>query len=134
MIRSKLLLLSAVLTLAASASTWAGSCPTSPIDGQYHAPTSGVATVDGDYSEWDLNNDFFANTYVAGSPDKDMLGNVYLRYDCVNHVVYVLALASAPSTYPVLASAVDAWSAIAGFNGKMYTGDSGNDGTAPDFA
>jgi len=43
-------------------------------------PTPGSVTVDGDYSEWDLSEDFFAPMYEAADPDKTHLANLYLRY------------------------------------------------------
>jgi hypothetical protein len=61
-------------------------------DFQPPLPEPGNATIDGDPSEWNLEDDFFANMYEAGNPSKDLLSKCYLRYDCDTHVLYVLVL------------------------------------------
>ncbi len=61
-------------------------------------PTYGSAVVDGDYSEWDLTNDFFAEMREAGRADKALLSKAYLRYDCASQTLYVLVLAETPQT------------------------------------
>ena len=48
--------------------------------------------VDGDPSDWDLTNDFFADMYEAGNPTKTLLSKSYLRYDCTSNTLYVLVL------------------------------------------
>jgi hypothetical protein len=55
-------------------------------------PTYGNAVVDGDPSEWDLANDFFADMYEAGDPAKPVLSKLYLRYDCTTQTAYFLVL------------------------------------------
>lgn len=47
-----------------------------------HTPSYGSAIVDGDYGEWDLGADHFAELYLAANPLKPVYGDVYLRYDC----------------------------------------------------
>ena len=54
--------------------------------------TCGVATVDGDYGEWDLTEDLFAEMHEAGDPEKDHMSNLYLRYDVTTSTMYVLVL------------------------------------------
>src|SRR5437899_2141450 len=119
--------------LLTTGSVLSGECPATPIDGQYHEPTYGVAVVDGFTNEWNLTADLFTNTFVAGDPTKAALGKVYLRYDCSNGVMYVLIL-NVDNNYPALVSDLDAWAEVAGVAGKVYTGASGNDGTPPDFS
>jgi len=97
-------------------------------------PTYGTADVDGVISEWNLTNDFFANMYRAGDPTKPLESKAYLRYDCNTHTIYVLVLTE--PGIPALAAGYEAaaWSAIGTISNKVYTGNSGDDGTPPDFA
>lgn len=101
-------------------------------------PTYNTAVVDGDFSEWDLNNDFFANMYRAGNASKALESKAYLRYDATTETVYTLVLTE--PNIPALANATpdkdynaSAWTSIIGKNGKAYTGNSGNDGNPSDF-
>ena len=96
----------------------------------YYKPT----TVDGNYGEWDLTDDFFANMYRAGNPAKELESKAYLRYDCARNTMYVLVLTE-PGVN-ALASGWEsaAWAAIGSVSNKVYTGMSGNDGVPPDFA
>ena len=55
-------------------------------------PTYDTAVIDGDYSEWNLVDDFFANMYEAGNPTKTLLSKAYLRYDCNSHTMFALVL------------------------------------------
>jgi hypothetical protein len=58
-------------------------------------PTYGSAVVDGDISEWDLTNDFFADMWEAGDPQKPnaiVTSKLYVRYDCVSQTAYFLVL------------------------------------------
>ena len=57
-------------------------------------PTLGTATVDGDYSEWDLTNDFAAEMHKAGKSGTNfpILSRLYLRYDCNTQTMYALVL------------------------------------------
>lgn len=93
-------------------------------------PTYGVATVDGDYSEWDLTNDHFAHMYRAGNPLKPIESHLYLRYDCANNTLYALVLAEEGVT--VLVQPGDAFVKL-GDATKLVDGNSGDDGTPPDF-
>ncbi|GAB4395603.1 MAG: hypothetical protein OHK0053_04890 [Microscillaceae bacterium] len=63
-------------------------------DPPHPEPTYGTATVDGDFSEWDLSSDFFANMYRAGKDDKPVESKLYLRYDCATGKLYVLVLSA----------------------------------------
>ena len=56
-------------------------------------PTYGTAVVNGDYSEWDLDGDFFANMYRAAKDTKKVESKLYLRYDCSTNTLYALVLA-----------------------------------------
>jgi hypothetical protein len=104
-------------------------------------PIAGSATVDGDYAEWNLATDFAAKMCTAGSIDangdcegkgKVHLSSLYLRYDCTAGVMYVLVLRE--GDYQPDQSADDAWVTIDGNSNKVVKGNSGNDGTPPDFA
>jgi hypothetical protein len=89
--------------------------------------------VDGNPGEWDLTNDFFANMYRAGNPTKPLESKLYLRYDCITHVVYALCLKA--GTDPIIAdpNPEQNWLAINTQSNKVVTGLSGNDGIPPDF-
>ena len=91
-------------------------------------PSAGTATVDGNPGEWNLGADFFAEMSVPGSTQ----GDLYLRYDCASHTLFALVLAreghQARQTRPE-----NAYIRIDG-TGKLVSGQSGNDGTPPDFA
>ena len=79
------------------------------------------AVVDGDSSEWNLAQDFFANMHRAGKADKPLESKLYLRYDCLTQTMYVLVLA-VPGV-PVLVDG-DAWVAI---NCLLYTSDAADE-------
>ncbi|NJO15805.1 MAG: hypothetical protein HC877_08665 [Thioploca sp.] len=69
----------------------------------------------------------------AGKADKDLLSKLYLRYDCNTQTMYALVLRE--GSYEAKNSASDAWikfNSLPG-NGKVMDGNSGNDGTPPDF-
>lgn len=100
-------------------------------------PTYGSADVDGNPSEWDLDNDFFADMWEAGRPDKpnpQKLSKAYLRYDCPSRTLYVLVLAN--PGYQIMANKPDDnWVKIYDIsNSTLVDGNSGDDGTPPDFA
>ncbi|MCK5821702.1 MAG: DUF11 domain-containing protein [Bacteroidales bacterium] len=94
--------------------------------------TGGAKTVDGDQSDWNLTESYFADMYRAFKPDKVVQSKLYLHYDCAQELLYILVLAE--DGYPGLKYEDDAWLDITDFNGKEVTGGSGNDGTAPDFS
>lgn len=54
-------------------------------------PMYGKATVDGNYSEWNLNPDFFADMH-QGWDKPTVLSKLYLRYDCAENIMYALVL------------------------------------------
>jgi hypothetical protein len=80
--------------------------------------TPATATVDGDPSEWDLTDDFFADMYRAGDPTKVVQSKLYLRYDPSTSTLYVLVLTEAD--YPGLRESDEAWVKIDGT--KMVDG------------
>lgn len=96
-------------------------------------PTYGVADVDGDEGEWDLGEDFFADMYRAGNPEKDVLSKLYLRYDCATSTLYALVLPNDDNPLPIqiLRLADDTFIKIN--NVKYVDGTYGDDGTPPDF-
>lgn len=95
-------------------------------------PSLGAATVDGNPGEWDLINDFFADMYRAGDPTKKVESKLYLRYDCATNTMYALVLTV--TGVPALVEPDNAWIAINGASNKVVHGNSGDDGTPPDFA
>lgn len=93
-------------------------------------PSNGMASVDGDFSEWDLVEDYFAAMYRAANSNFPILARLYLRYDCPSGVLYALVLAE-PGV-EVLDLAEEAFVKLGGT--KLVGEQSGNDGTPPDFA
>lgn len=102
---------------------------------------AGTATVDGDYSEWDLSADAATTMCTAGSIDatgncsgsgKVHLSTLYARYDCNTDTMYVLVLEA--GDYEAEQTAGDAWVTIGGNSNKVVKGSSDNDGSPPDFA
>lgn len=59
----------------------------------YITDNSEVIEVDGDTSDWDFENDFFANMYEAGKSDHTHLADLYLRYNCSENKLYALVWA-----------------------------------------
>lgn len=100
-------------------------------------PTYGNATVDGNYAEWNLANDFFANMYRAGDSDKVLESKLYIRYDVNTATVYVLVLTA--NAHPATTTPTgNAWAAINEISNKTYNdGNSetmNNNGVPPDLA
>ena len=95
-------------------------------------PTYGVANVDGDPGEWDLTADFFTNMTNAGNPDQPTLANLYVRYDCDAEVLYGLVLVE-DGLHGQQTRPENAYLRIDGA-GKLVSGESGDNGTPPDFA
>ncbi len=91
-------------------------------------PSAGSANVNGSPSEWALGADHFGDMSATGTT----MGDLYLRYDCDTETLYGLVLArtgfQARETRPE-----NAYLRIDG-NGKLVSGNSGDDGTPPDFA
>ena len=56
-------------------------------------PSPGTATVDGDYSEWDLSNDYFAAMGEGFDPANKHASDLFVRYDCSTATLYTLVLA-----------------------------------------
>ena len=115
---------SAVMTTAASAAP---------------APTSGSATIDGNPAEWDTtapSSDFFSDMFRAAKVDKVVESKLYLRYTCTtptstSGTLYALVLAEQNVT--IAANLPDdSYIKIGGT--KYVDGQSGDDGTPPDFA
>jgi hypothetical protein len=94
-------------------------------------PTYASATVDGDYSEWDLTNDHFAHMYRAGDPLKPIESHLYLRYDCRTNTLYALVLAE--EGVEVLEQPDDAFVKLGNTTKLVDGNDSPPDGTPPDF-
>jgi opacity protein-like surface antigen len=97
-------------------------------------PSAGQAVVDGYYAEWDLTNDYFADMYRAGNPNKPVESELYLRYDCVSNTLYALVLNLPDVVGYIDSTAVTSWIAIDDNSNKVVNEASGNDGIPPDFA
>ena len=63
-----------------------------------------------------------------------MEAKAYLRYDCSKHTLYVLVLAQPGVVALAQGFETDAWGAIGSVSNKVYTGNSGNPPTPPQFA
>jgi hypothetical protein len=95
-------------------------------------PSSGSATVDGSTGDWNLGADHFADMTDAGSATKPVVAKLYLRYDCASETLYALVL-GVDGTQFRETRPENAYIRIDGA-GKLVSGESGNDGTAPDFS
>lgn len=95
-------------------------------------PTYGSAVVDGHTGDWSLSADRFSDLTDTGQADSPVRGHLYLRYDCKTETLYALVLGvdgiQFQQTRPE-----DAYIRIDG-SGKAVSGNSGNDGTPPDFS
>ncbi|MCL4830020.1 MAG: hypothetical protein KJZ95_21875, partial [Caldilinea sp.] len=56
-------------------------------------PSYKTAVIDGNHTEWNLTDDFFAYMHRAGNPSKPVESTLYLRYDCATSTGYALVLA-----------------------------------------
>jgi hypothetical protein len=48
--------------------------------------------VDGNPCDWDFENDFFSDMYIAGYDHNPVLSHLYLRYDCFTDILYALVI------------------------------------------
>jgi len=104
--------------------------------------TAGIATIDGNASEWNTTADFAATMCTAGSVNHETmtcegsgkvnLSDLFLRYDCDKKILYVFVRKE--KGYQVERSEDDAWVTVGGNSNKEVNGSSGKDGTPPDFA
>ena len=77
-------------SLSAHDAAFAGPKPTpTPLPSP---PSQGTATVDGDPSEWDLTNDWYADMKKWGDTTDPIKAKLYLRYDCSTNILYALVL------------------------------------------
>jgi hypothetical protein len=95
-------------------------------------PSSGSAKVDGSTGDWNLGADHFADLTDTGNANGPVMGKLYLRYDCASETLFALVLGvdgiQFRETRPE-----NAYIRIDGV-GKLVSGESGNDGTPPDFS
>ena len=104
------------------------------ISGKFVAtPTAGTATVNGNTTEWNLTNDFYDNMYQAWRLDKPIESKLYLRYDCSTQTLYVLVLTQ-PGVQVIASQPSYSYVKIDGSGNTVVDGNSGNNGTPPDFA
>ena len=102
-------------------------------------PTAGTAVVDGDASEWDTtpdppgSPDFFSDMLRAGGNGNhtEVESKLYLRYSCATDTLSALVLAEPGIT---IAANLPDDSHIKIGGTKYVDGNSGDDGTSPDFA
>ena len=102
-----------------------------------YIPPSGTINVDGDPSEWNLTNDFFANMYKAAESDPtarnyELLSELYLRYDCKNETLYAMVLVESNHVLDDSAAADNHYIKI-NKTGKSKIVVKLVDGNAPDF-
>lgn len=95
-------------------------------------PSSGSAKVDGSTGDWNLGADLFADMTDTGTPNEPVRAKLYLRYDCSSETLFALVL-GVDGTQFRETRPENAYIRIDG-TGKLVSGDSGNDGTPPDFA
>jgi hypothetical protein len=65
--------------------------------------------VDGDFTDWNLNDDFFADMYMTGHPDRFVMSTLYMRYDCSTEMLYALVLDNEDDGWSPDQQADDAW-------------------------
>ncbi|MBN1481356.1 T9SS C-terminal target domain-containing protein [candidate division KSB1 bacterium] len=80
----------------------------SPLFADCQEPMYGKAVVDGDYSEWNLNPDFFANMYHSWDKPT-VLAKLYLRYDCADNKMYALVLTTNMDRTMETINPVESW-------------------------
>jgi hypothetical protein len=73
-------------------------------------PTYGSGiSVDGDFSDWNLVDDYFAPLYLGGNPDNSPLATLYLRYDCTTKQLQALVLDQEGDAHLPLAQGLESW-------------------------
>jgi hypothetical protein len=106
--------------------------PAAVAAGSPPVPSSGSVTVDGSSSDWSLAADHFADLTDSGNATKPVVAKLYLRYDCGSGTLYALVL-GVDGTQFRQTRPENAYIRIDGA-GKAVSGESGNDGTPPDFS
>jgi hypothetical protein len=96
-------------------------------------PTYGLASVDGDSSEW-TSSDFIADMYKAGDPTKEVLSQLYMRYDCNTETMFVFVSSNGVSLPILTEDGEEVWIKVDGPNNKVVTSDDEGSGSTPDFA
>jgi hypothetical protein len=95
-------------------------------------PATGTATIDGAPGEWDLAADLFSPMTSGSDPNRPVHANFYARYDCESGVLAGLVLV-VEGDHALQTRPENAYFRIDG-TGKAVSGNSGNDGTPPDFS
>ena len=95
-------------------------------------PTHGSATVDGSTSDWNLAADKFAEMTDDRTRPSRSTPTSYLRYDCDTETLFALVLGVDGIQFRQ-DPPENAYIRIDG-TGKLVSGQSGNDGTPPDFS
>jgi hypothetical protein len=123
---------------------WAGLALTSgllltPLSARALEPAYGPGiVVDGNPSDWNLAEDYFADMFNAGRnqpswPGFAVLSTLYLRYDCEAQMLYALVLDVEDDGELVNPSAGDAWLKLygVGLPGDKLIDGNGDGGTTP---
>ncbi len=92
-------------------------------------PTYAPANVDGNPGEWKSGDVW--GTLISNNPNDGVFGTVSLRYDCRTQVLYAYVKAAPGVVFQTLDPA-EAYLRL-GPTGKLVSGLSGDDGSAPDF-
>ena len=95
-------------------------------------PTYGSAVVDGKTGDWDLGADKFSDLTDTGQADSPVRGHLYLRYDCTTETLFALVLGVDGIQF-LQTRPENAYIRLDG-TGKVVSGNSGNNGTPPDFS
>jgi hypothetical protein len=95
-------------------------------------PSSGSVTVDGSTGDWNLGADHFSDMTDTGSATQPVNAKLYLRYDCDSETLYALVLGVGGTQF-LESRPENAYIRIDGA-GKLVSGESGNNGTPPDFS
>src|SRR6188768_2911206 len=129
------------LSVARSAIVLLAACAlvtlTIPLAGYAAAPnvrteTPANITIDGSNGDWDSQaDDFLADMYEAGKPEKQVLSKLYARYDCDTLTMYVYVV-TVPG-WTVVPSDNDNYVKL-GASDKLVDGSDTPGGGPPDFA
>ena len=104
-----------------------------PVTAAPPAPTYGTAVVDGQYAEWTLAADYYADMYLSGDPAEPAEAKTYLRYDNARGILYALILCG-PVVTGYVGQSADAWIVLDFESPAAVVQTSGEDGNPPDFA
>ena len=92
-------------------------------------------TIDGNPADWDLANDYYADMYLGGRPNRPVLSTLHLRYDCADSLLYMLVLDNPQDARTPELDADEAWVKIYnnGWSNNKLIDGSGGGNTSPRF-